>query len=254
MKPLIGITAGTVYNHKFPYYPFTYGQMHTYAEAVTAAGGTPVILPIGTVDSTPEILARLDGILFAGGNDIAPKLYGQKAQYIEERGSDDPRDAFEVALMKHALKEHVPILAICRGMQLLNVVHGGTLYQDIAKQVPEANNHLGRLIVEDFLYSAHELTIAPESKLAGILDRTKIKANSHHHQAVHEVGDKLLVSARAEDGMIEGIESTDDDFVIGVQPHPEALVSIPDSEWKPLFAAFVTAASRKITKRPSTKK
>lgn len=244
MKPLIGITAGTIYNVEFPFYPFTYGQMHTYAEAVAAAGGIPVIIPIGKkAGDAADILARLDGVLFAGGNDVSPELYGQPARYVEGRGVDAPRDEFEVALMKRALAEQVPILAICRGMQLLNVVCGGTLHQDIAKEVPSANNHVGRLLAEDFQYLAHELSIVPESKLAEILGTTKIKSNSHHHQAVNTVGHNLTVNAYAEDGIVEGVENMSKGYVMGVQPHPEALVAQSTrSKWRPLFNSFVVAA------------
>ena len=244
MKPLIGITAGTIYNKEFPYYPFTYGQMHTYAEAVSVGGGTPVILPIGEVK---DVLPRLDGVLFAGGNDVSPELYGEKPLHVEKRGVDAPRDEFEVALMKQALAEHVPVLAICRGMQLLNVVRGGTLYQDIGAQVPGAHEHKGRMIKEDFQHLAHELSIVPESKLAEILGTVKIKSNTHHHQAVHAVGKDLTVNAHAEDGIVEGIEDMSRGFVMGVQPHPESLVATGQLQWRPLFAAFVDAARTRAT-------
>ncbi len=244
MKPLIGITAGTIYNHEFPYYPFTYGQMHTYAEAVVAAGGTPVILPIGkNTDDIKEILRRLDGVLFSGGNDVSPKLYGETPHDIEDRGIDEPRDTFEGELMRRAIAAHIPVLAICRGMQLLNVVRGGTLYQDIAKEVPTATMHEGRLIAEDFQHLAHELSIVPGSKLAQILHTTKIKSNTHHHQAIKNLGRGLTVNAEASDGIIEGIEDMRERFVIGVQPHPESLVAMNSpAKWKPLFDAFVAAA------------
>ncbi len=246
MKPLIGITAGTIYNHEFPFYPHTYGQMHTYVESITKAGGVPVVIPIGPAESASEVLERLDGVLFAGGNDVSPELYGETAQYIEKRGIDAPRDAFESELMKRALESQVPILAICRGMQLLNVVRGGTLYQDIAQQVPQADMHEGRLIEEDFQHLAHELTLVPDSKLAKILGMTTIKSNTHHHQAVKDLGKDLSINAHAGDGIVEGIEGTGEGFVLGVQPHPESLVAadvLP--EWKPLFDAFVTVAGKR---------
>lgn len=246
MKPLIGITSGTIYNAEFPFYPFTYGQMHTYVEAVAAAGGTPVIIPIGkTVGDAKEILGRLDGILFSGGNDISPKLYGEEPKHIEDRGIDELRDNFESELMRQSLAVHKPVLAICRGMQLLNVVRGGTLYQDILSQIPTANKHEGRLITEDFQHLAHRLALAPESRLAKILGAATIGSNTHHHQAVNIVGDNLVVSAHAEDGIIEGVEDTNEKFVVGVQSHPESLAAEGGSDWQLLFDAFVEAAKSK---------
>lgn len=246
MKPLIGITSGTIYNAEFPYYPFTYGQMHTYVEAVAAAGGTPVVIPIGkTPSDVTAILQRLDGVLFSGGNDISPKLYGEEPEHIEERGTDEPRDTFESELMRQALARHTPILAICRGMQLLNVVRGGTLYQDISTQIPTANKHEGRLITEDFQHLAHQLVIEPESKLAEILGATTMGANTHHHQAIKAVGDNLTISAHAEDGIVEGVEDTNEKFVVGVQSHPESLAAEGGSDWQLLFDAFVNAATAK---------
>lgn len=242
MKPLIGITSGTIYNAEFPFYPFTYGQMHTYVEAIAIAGGTPIIIPIGTSSrDIKDILQRLDGVLFSGGNDISPGLYGEEPKYIEDRGVDERRDKFESELMRQTFAAHKPILAICRGMQLLNVVRGGTLYQDISAQVRTANKHEGRLINEDFRHLAHKLTLVPKSKLAGVLGATTIGANTHHHQAVHKVGSGLTINARAEDGIIEGVEDTSEKFVIGVQSHPESLVAGGESEWRSLFDAFVTA-------------
>src|ERR1700740_3648108 len=129
MKPLIGITTGTIHNKDRPDAPYVYGQSHTYVDVVRKAGGTPILLPI-TED--PEEQKRLfdlvDGILFSGGNDVDPKYYNQPVTFTKE--IDGPRDNYEVALMRLALDQHKPVFGICRGMQLLNVVRGGTLYQD----------------------------------------------------------------------------------------------------------------------------
>lgn len=245
MRPLIGITSGTIYNAQFPFYPYTYGQMHTYTEAVTRAGGTPIIIPISkNLDDAKTILSHVDGVLFSGGNDISPKLYGEEPRHIEERGLDVPRDEFEAGLMRLAIEKDVPVFAICRGMQLLNVVRGGTLYQDILKEVPGASQHDGRKITEDFHHFAHAVALEPGSKLAEILGKDSIKTNTHHHQAVNKLGSELVITGRAEDGIVEAIEDPSKKFLLGVQSHPESLVAAGGSDWQPLFEAFVSASKK----------
>jgi putative glutamine amidotransferase len=241
MKPLIGITAATIYNLQHPYAPFTYGQKHDYVEAISRAGGIPVVLPITkNANEVKEIFERLDGIVFAGGTDINPHLYGEESRDSEE--PDKPRDKHEVELMKLALKDHKPILAICRGMHLLNAIRGGTLYQDIVKEVPDAGTHLGYTPVKDPAHLIHTLSIVPESKLAKILGVTTLQSNSRHHQAVKDVGDGLVVNAYAEDGLVEGVEDMSAGYVMAVQPHPESLIAREQTQWHPLFESFIAAA------------
>jgi putative glutamine amidotransferase len=244
VKPLIGITAGTIHSLEHPYAPFTYGQKHTYIEAISENGGIPVIIPITqNADEVKEIFERLDGILFAGGNDIGTQLYGQEPRDVED-DIDDLRDTHEVTLMKLALEAHKPILAICRGMQLLNVVRGGTLYQDIAKEVPGAKNHDGYMIVKNTKYLAHALDVESDSYLAKIIGDIKINANTHHHQAIRDLGHGLTVNARAEDGIIEGVEDMSEGYIVGVQAHPESIYSDVQQEWQPLFKTFIAASTK----------
>lgn len=243
MKPLIGITAGTIYNRDRPAAPATHGQLYEYSNAIVRAGGVPLIIPIAINEQqTREVFERLDGFLFAGGNDIAPHNYGKEIRYAKE--IDEPRDRHEIDLMRLALESHKPILAICRGMQLLNVVHGGTLYQDIAKEVPSASNHKGYRNGNGHDYLEHMLMIEAGSSLADIIGGLAIRANSRHHQAIRDLGHGLLVNARSEDGIIEGVESMDGSFVIGVQAHPEALAEKRIPAWQFLFDAFVAAAQK----------
>lgn len=203
MKPLIGITTGTIYNEERAGAGYKYGQSHTYVDAVRMAGGVPVLIPIAlSAQETREVFERLDGIVFSGGNDVTPGIY--HAEQTHARNIDAPRDTHEVELMKLALAANKPVLAICRGMQLLNVVRGGTLYQDISEEVPQAMNHDGHhpdVTEPPFTRSPWCLTVT-----SLVLGATQVNANSYHHQAVKDLGDGLVVSARSEDGMIEGIE------------------------------------------------
>lgn len=241
MKPLIGITTGTIQTEERAGAVYKYGQGHTYVDAVVQAGGLPVLIPIGTSrEATSDVFERLDGILFSGGNDLEPGLYSHEATHAVK--VDGPRDTHEVELMKLALATHKPILAICRGMQLLNVVRGGTLYQDIIEEVPGAQNHDGHH-KDQTGPLVHELTIDPESHLAAILGMTQVQSNSYHHQAVKDVGDGLVVSARTPDGIIEGLEDMAEGYVVALQPHPESMATHGREEWQHLFESFVAAST-----------
>lgn len=241
MKPLIGVTAATILNYDRPYAPFTYGQMHTYTEAIEAAGGIPVILPISKdPEMAARLLERLDGVLFAGGEDVAPERYGEVPTYAGD--VDVSRDEFEIRLMQATLERRMPLLGICRGMQLLNVVRGGTLYQDIETDLPDAQNHDGEITTRDVTHLAHKLVIDRESSLAAILEAVVAESNSHHHQAIKELGEGLTVSARTEDGIIEAVEDMRQGYVIGVQSHPESIERQVLPVWQKLFQSFVAAA------------
>ncbi|MDB5176638.1 MAG: peptidase [Candidatus Saccharibacteria bacterium] len=243
MRPLIGITAGEVYNMEHPWSPYVFGQSYTYVDAVIDAGGTPVILPITqTSEVIDQLFDSLDGILFAGGNDITPQLYGQElSQTID---NSKIRDDFEIVLMQKALDVHKPMLCICRGMQLLNVVRGGTLYQDIPTELPGRENHSSSNEAKSIEHLAHTLAIEPTSHLAQILGTSEIKSNSHHHQAVNKIGNGLIVSARAEDGIIEGLEDMGDGYIIAVQSHPESLFQLAEPKWRLLFQSHIAASKK----------
>lgn len=242
-KPLIGITAGEIYNREHPWAPVTYGQSCTYIESIIEAGGVPVVFPL---TNNPEILEPLcelvDGLLMSGGNDVNPELYGEKPY----RKALDPsflRDNTEKIVFDKYLPTGKPVLAICRGMQFLNVYKGGSLYQDIKKDLPDALNHESSTEAKDIARRAHAISIDPTSKLGKIMQLTSLDTNTHHHQAIKELGEGLIVTSRSEDGVIEAIETDDNQFVIAIQSHPESLGnSIP--EWDKLFKAFVMEASK----------
>ncbi len=242
MKPLIGITVGEIQNAMYPWGPIVYGQSYGYCEAIERAGGVPCLIPLmSDATNLEQLYKRLDGILCAGGNDLDPALYGEAPQPATVNISKR-RDTAEVQLIKWALRDKKPILGICRGMQLLNVVRGGTLYQDIQTQIENAADHTVSTVRRDFENPAHSIKIDQSSRLAGILKKQTIRTNSHHHQAVKDMGKNLQAVAWADDGVVEAIESLDDTYAIGVQCHPESLEAKTVPELRRLFLSFVTAA------------
>ncbi len=238
MPPLIGITCGRdsradgVTRHC---------QNDAYVNTVVQAGGAPVLIPL--VDAWPAVSAlfqRLDGLLLSGGGDVEPALYGQQPH--PQLGPVDPlRDSVEIALARSARIGSLPILAICRGIQVLNVALGGTLYQDIASEVAGALAHPYQPgNSRDHL--AHTVQVSPNTRLAAILPgEAPLSVNSMHHQAVRDVAGSCVVSAVAPDGIIEAIEVPDHPFCIGAQWHPEEMVGRYPA-MRGLFAALVGAA------------
>jgi putative glutamine amidotransferase len=222
--------------------PLTYGQSYTYSDAIIRAGGLSILLPITDDKATiMQTFSILDGLLLAGGNDVDPKLYGQKP-YAETINLSSARDQMETLLLHMALEQQKPILAICRGMQLLNVVCGGTLYQNIESDLKMASDHEISTRKKTLVDLAHQLRVEPTSKLAKIINSKTINANTHHHQAIHQLADNLSASAFSEDGLIEAIEGDrDDSYLIGIQCHPESLSSV-EPKWDRVFAAFVKSA------------
>lgn len=243
-KPLIGITGAEIYNKEEPWSPVTHGQSSFYVSAIVHAGGLPVILPLLDDEKLlRELYERCDAILFAGGNDPDPQLYGEEADHTVADVSK-LRDTVEVQLMRWSLDDKRPILGICRGMELLNIVRGGNLYQDIAQHLPAASNHNLSNAKKDVHHIAHNLTVQAGSKLATVLGVTTIGANTHHHQAIKKLGDGLQAVAWAEDGVIEAVEDPKQSFVIGVQSHPESLEAKTVTEWQAVFHSFVEHAAR----------
>jgi len=252
MQPLIGVTAGETINQLYPHAPAVQGQSHTYIDAVVRAGGAPIILPL-TEDK--KVLHRLyeqcQGILFSGGNDLDPASYGDQPVDKTVDFSTE-RDRQEIQLLKWALEDDKPVLAICRGMQLLNVAQGGTLYQDIPTELPDAENHNISSEKKRESRIVHMLRIKPESKLAEVLGATELGANAYHHQAVKKLGHHIVTTAWAEDDVIEAIEMPGRRFVIGVQSHPESLEASIEPRWRQLFRSFVKASAE--TKRQAPRR
>jgi putative glutamine amidotransferase len=210
-----------------------------YAQAVSDAGGAPVLIPL--IDAEPRLHAiyeHLDGLLFTGGADVNPRRYGEYPipQCTEP---DDRKDHVELRLARWALEDDKPLLAICRGMQILNVAAGGTLYQDLEVQVPGAlDHHRGDIRAE----VVHTVDIAPGGRLEAIVGPGELGANSSHHQAVKDIGHLFVATARASDGVIEGMEAPSRRFAVAVQWHPEELYGNDDRE-AALFRALIEAAT-----------
>ena len=213
-----------------------------YVRAVETAGGLPFVLAPGKPEDAPalaaEYLDRVQALLLSGGADIDPALYGEARHPTVKRVYPE-RDAFELALCREALRRDMPILAICRGHQLLNVATGGTLVQDIASQVKAAAVHDPD---QERWERCHDVALLPGTRLREILGQERVAVNSFHHQAVKVMGQGLVLSARGcDDGVIEGMEMPDRKFVIGVQWHPESFWDRPPG-FQPLFQALVNAA------------
>lgn len=212
-----------------------------YARAIEQADAVPVVLPVtASTAAIRATLDRLDGLVVSGGNfDIHPQFYGE--QPIDGLGrSYTERTEFELALISLALKRDLPVLGICGGAQAINVALGGSLYQDIGTQIAGAGEHQQGALKDR---GGHEVRIHEGTKLRRIVGRAALEVNTTHHQAVKRLGRGLAVNATADDSVIEGIESTDHSFVLGVQWHPEFLAH-RDRWQKKIFSAFVTACSQ----------
>jgi len=215
-----------------------YGANQAYIQALIVAGATPLLIPPGLDTPALEaICARLDGLLLTGGADIDPARYGEER--LPECGELEPeRDELELSLTNMALARDLPTLGICRGMQTLNVAIGGTLYQDIATQLPEAAPHAHITTPRD--YRAHSVAVEGDSRLGAILGASEIQVNSLHHQAVKQPGAGARIVAWSNDGIAEAMELSGKRFAVAVQYHPEELVET-DALSRRLFAAFTQA-------------
>lgn len=220
----------------------SYQLKRAYADAVARAGALPLLLPLLPDEaSVRAALSVLDGLVITGGAfDIPPALYGQAPR--EGLGPQIPeRSASEARLGRAAMEASLPILGVCGGMQLLNVLHGGTLVQDLARERPEAGPHEQ---AHDKRTPAHDLDVVAGSRLDGLLAPGERRANSTHHQAVDVVGQRLRVVARAPDGIVEAFEGSGETFVLGVQWHPELLVACLPSHQR-IYDALVEAAQNR---------
>jgi putative glutamine amidotransferase len=220
-----------------------YASNQTYAQAVAHAGGIPVLIPsLADLPDVSAINGWLDGLLLAGGSDLDPSLYGE-APAPESSAPELERDRLELDLIRLALDQDLPILGVCRGLQVLNVARGGSLYQHIPTERPSGIDHV-QAGQPKRTYIAHSISVEPGSRLAGILGDglTDTGVNSFHHQAVKRLGEGLKVTAVAEDGVVEAVELADSPFVVAVQYHPEELV-VTDSGSRRLFSAFVQACA-----------
>jgi putative glutamine amidotransferase len=239
-KPIIGIPCRTVHD---PSSPLSFsGIPFSYTRAVEEAGGAPILIPLNLSEETLlSIFERLDGLLLAGGLDVHPKEFGEEVQpYCGE--IETPRDEVELRMTRWALADEKPIFGICRGIQMLNVAAGGTLYQDIPSQLETNLPHPYRK-GDPYNQRAHSVDIDSDSRVARLLGTTQLEVNSLHHQSLKKVAPGLKVIARAPDGVIEAVESDDDRFIVGVQFHPELLWD-EDARMHRLFEEFVASARK----------
>jgi putative glutamine amidotransferase len=205
-----------------------------YPEAIERAGGIPVIVPLLRPDAIGALLDRVDGVCLPGGPDVQSSAYG--AEPHPELGPTEPRvDAVELALVRAADRRKLPILGICRGMQLLNVARGGTLHQHLPDVAGTAVEHRQR---EHGSIASHKIETASHSRLRATLGGPTLEVNSFHHQAVQTLGKGLVATAWAQDGTIEAIENPGDRLVVGVQWHAEGLRA-----HDPLFELLVSSAA-----------
>lgn len=234
-KPLIGITT---YNAKNNFKRDISAVQHTYIRAVAQGGGIPVLIPAILEDEDRlELYSHLQGVLFSGGGDIAIK-YFKGEDHAKIADVDDYRDVTELTLLKRSVEDGKPFLAICRGVQVMNVALGGTLYTHIPDQFNTTLEHSQ----EEFTTIAHPVNIDEDSRLAEIFGETLLQVNSLHHQGLKDVASSLKVVGHAPDGMIEAVELPDHPYAMGVQWHPEWLTDQP--VMRRLFKSFVDASTK----------
>ena len=231
MKPIIGILA-EVEDNRYS------GVRNAYVSAIECAGGLPLLIPYVTDEATiSEYVSLSDGIFFTGGADIDPSIYGEMPSpdlgKLQKR-----RDELEIRIFSEAIKTRVPILGICRGMQMINAALGGTLFQDIPTEYDTPIKH--KQIEGDFEPS-HSVNITEGTPLAALVEKKRMCANSFHHQAIKTLGAGLHVSAHADDGMIEAVYLDEERYLRAYQWHPERL-NKTDSDNRKIFEDFISAA------------
>lgn len=236
MRAVIGISGSELVDQGgiFPGYRRSYVNKD-YVEAVIQNGGIPLIIPFNEDDQViAQQLAQVQGLILSGGHDVDPHLYGEELD--QKIGEIWPaRDHFDMRLLKLAEKIHLPILGICRGAQIINVAHGGSLYQDLSlRKKPTLKHFQGH----SPSLPTHQVNVKADSKLAQVLGKTQIQVNSFHHQLIKDVASDLQVSAVASDGVVEGLESADG-RLLAVQWHPEMLHANPQVDYMNNLFSFI---------------
>lgn len=234
-RPVIGITGAYVLHNKFMEGTYVH---HDYQKTIHANGGLPVILPFVSAELAEEMVDHCDAILLSGGEDVDPQFYHQDPH--QKLASTIPlRDEVELALIKAAMEKQKPILAICRGVQILNVALGGTLLQDIPSQVSDSIQHTQKA---ERSRDTHWTSIDASSKLYEIMGVESERVNSLHHQAIDRLAEELIVTAKSSDGIIEAVEHKDyGNFLLGIQWHPESMAST-NERMNRIFTEFIAAA------------
>lgn len=234
--PLIGISLDSESKPTYSKYPW-YALRQNYSETFIEAGATTIALP-HDLNAVEQYLDMLSGVVITGGAfDVNPEIYGEPLTPELKERLKPRRTDFEMAILEGAIQRKMPILGICGGEQVLNVVLGGTLIKHIPDEVPDALEHLQQY---DAAYTAHSIEIAPNTLLHRLVGQTKIDVNTSHHQAVKAVKAPTVIAAKAPDGVIEAIELPTHPFCLGVQWHPEFHSTDYD---KQIIAGFVAATS-----------
>jgi putative glutamine amidotransferase len=232
-KPLVGITAWRRKLDTF-YGPERLQTLATfYGEAVAEAGMTPLIIPNGQDPAEAEaVMSTLDGLVLSGGDDVDPAIYGAEPE--SSRGMDSDVDRFEIALVEAARKQDKPVLAICRGLQLLNVALGGTLLQEVTAAGSSHEPFAKEIDPEEVNARRHTVVFEPGSLMEEIYGSSEAKVNTLHHQGLENVSTQLMVEGRTEDGQVEAARCRGDWWAVGVQWHPERM----DGEHRRIFDVF----------------
>lgn len=244
MPAIVGVTSGDAFLERsaegVPNRPHA-ALKQDYLDAIAGAGAIPLVVSPEATSATDLVVSRLDGLMLVGGLDVHPASYGEPL--LNDTVDPSPeRDALELALLDSALGRRVPVLAICRGHQVLNVARGGTLWQDLPTQRPDGLGHSQR---GDPHSAGHELEVAEGSLLHRIVGSERLSTNSFHHQAIRRLGQGLRPTAWSSDGLVEAVEDPAHRFVLGVQWHPEEMLD--SAPHRALFKAFVQAAGEQAS-------
>ena len=234
-RPTIGITSYWAPVKLGKWSGLATVTFHGYVEGTRLAGGRPLVIPADPylADDPDDVLDLLEGIVFVGGDDVAPELYG--AERDPRTGPrNERRDAVELSLMRRALDRDLPVLAICRGFQVLNVARGGSLVQHLEDHLDQRPHR-----EDDSTYGVHEISTDPGSRLRAIVGE-RATVHSHHHQGIDRLGEGLVATARAHDGLVEGIEDPSRRFAVGVLWHPDANANA-DGDGAALFRALISS-------------
>jgi putative glutamine amidotransferase len=211
----------------------------TYLRAIEAAGGIPMLIHLtDDMEVVRALYDRCDGILLPGGDDVDPCHFAEEP-HPELGDVDAQRDRVELALARWSREDGKPLVGICRGVQVINVAFGGSLWQDIPAQLPGSLDHRHNTKLKQYDVLGHPILLDADSWLAGRLDAGELLANTMHHQALKDVAPGLRVVGRAPDGVIEAVEGTGAQFVVAVQCHPEHLWSAAEPRWARFFEGFV---------------